>query len=93
VELGTAGRGPIAWIFEYSTDATSLTVRHVHGVTALSFSGPITTGAVRSAQTETLAANRTAITSTITGLSVPNGATFYIQLARFRCLQFRRRLA
>jgi len=44
--LGTAGRGSDRLDFEYSTDATSLTVGTYTGVTALSFSGPITTGAV-----------------------------------------------
>lgn len=76
--LGTLGRVD-RLDFEYSTDATSLTTGTWTAVDALDFTAPITAGAT-GALDGNAAANRTAgITSTITGLNVLNGATFYIR--------------
>src|SRR5204862_3072057 len=48
------------------------------GVTALNFNPPVTAGTA-GALDGNAAANRTAISSTITGLSIPNGASFFIR--------------
>jgi predicted extracellular nuclease len=68
--------------FQYSSDATSLTTGTWTDVNNLDFSGPVSTGTVGPLDGNA-AANRTAISFTITGLSIPNGATFY-----FRWLSF-----
>ena len=64
--------------FQYSTDATSLTTGTWTSVTALNFIAPVTTGTVGPLDGNA-AANRTFITSTISGLSIPNGASFWIR--------------
>ncbi|MCX6319275.1 MAG: nuclease [Bacteroidetes bacterium] len=74
--LGTAGRQDSIG-FEYSTTATSLTTGTWTTVTALTFSTPTT--ATTGAKDGNAAANRTARNHTITGLNIPNGATFYIR--------------
>jgi DNA/RNA endonuclease G (NUC1) len=74
--LGTAARTDQI-NFEYSTNATDLSTGTFTGVAALNFVTPdtVTTGA----KNGNAAADRTAISSTITGLSIPNGASFFIR--------------
>lgn len=68
--------------FQYSTDATSLTTGTWTDVDALDFIAPVTSGS--NPLDGNAAANRTAgINSTITSLSVANGATFYIRYFDF----------
>ena len=65
--------------FEYSTNATTLSTGTWTAVNALDFVAP-NTGPTVGALDGNLAANRTAgITSTITGLTIANGATFYFR--------------
>ncbi|HJW30090.1 MAG TPA: Calx-beta domain-containing protein, partial [Saprospiraceae bacterium] len=68
--------------FQYSINATSLTTGIWTDVNNLDFSGPVSAGTV-GALDGNAAANRTAISFTITGLSIPNGATFYIRWLSF----------
>jgi uncharacterized protein len=63
--------------FEYSTDSTSLTTGTWTSVSALNFVTPNTT--TTGAKDGNAAGNRTALASTITGLSIANGATFWIR--------------
>ncbi len=74
--LGTAGRTDQI-NFEYSTNATSLVTGTWTGVAALNFVTPFTTTA--GARDGNAAANRTALSSTISALSIANGATFWIR--------------
>lgn len=76
--LGTADRGPDRLDFQYSTDATSLTTGTWTDANALDFSGPVTTGAI-GARDGNAAANRTPVSSTITGLSIANGGMVFIR--------------
>ena len=64
--------------FQYSVNATDLSTGTYLDANALDFNPPITTGTA-GALDGNAAANRTAISSTITGLSIPNGATFFIR--------------
>ncbi len=77
--LGATGRADRI-DFQYSTTATSVASPAVNwiDVDSLDFSSPMTTGAlgVRDGNAE---ANRTNVMSTITGLSIPPGATFFIR--------------
>lgn len=76
--LGTVGRVD-RLDFQYSTDASSLTTGTWTDFDALDFTAPTTTGGT-GALDGNAAANRTAaITSTITALSIANGATFYVR--------------
>jgi uncharacterized delta-60 repeat protein/uncharacterized repeat protein (TIGR01451 family) len=77
--LGATGR-TIAerWDFQYSTNATSLSTGTYTDFDALDFTPPVTAGTV-GALDGNAAANRKVINSTITGLSIPNGATFWIR--------------
>jgi predicted extracellular nuclease len=75
--LGALGRADRI-DFQYSLNATSLTTGTWVDADALDFSSPVTTGSV-GALDGNAAANRTAISSTIGGLSIPAGATFYIR--------------
>lgn len=64
--------------FQYSTDATSLATGTWTDVNALDFSSPnmpSTTGPLDG----NAAQNRSSISSTITGLGIPNGTTFWIR--------------
>ena len=70
---GQTGRGADQLIFQYSTDATALNTGTWTGVATLSFSSP--NDATAGALDGNAAANRTAISGTITGLSIPGGAT------------------
>jgi uncharacterized repeat protein (TIGR01451 family) len=65
--------------FQYSLNATDLSTGTYLDANALDFNPPVTTGTA-GALDGNAAANRTAISSTITGLSIPNGATFFIRL-------------
>ncbi|HEX5702834.1 MAG TPA: Calx-beta domain-containing protein [Pyrinomonadaceae bacterium] len=78
--LGTASRTD-QLDFQYSTNATSLTTGTWTDVNALDFTTPNTTTA--GAKDGNNAANRTAITNTITGLSIAPGATFWIRWTDF----------
>jgi uncharacterized repeat protein (TIGR01451 family) len=76
--LGTASRVvPDRLDFQYSTNATSLTTGTWTDVDALDFSAPNNTGT--GAKDGNDPANRTAINSTISGLSIAPGATFWIR--------------
>ncbi len=75
--LGATGRTD-RLDFQYSTNATSLTTGSWTDVDNLDFNAPNSTGTV-GALDGNLAANRTAISFTITGLSIANGATFWIR--------------
>lgn len=80
--LGATGRTD-RLDFQYSTDATSLTVGTYTDVDALDFTAPITT-APTGALNGNAAANRTAgITSMVTPVTIANGATFYIRWLDF----------
>jgi hypothetical protein len=74
--LGTAGRTDQI-NFEYSTNATDLTTGSWTAVPALSFVTPdtVTVGA----KNGNAAGERTALSATIAGLSILNGATFWIR--------------
>ncbi|MBS4063226.1 MAG: SprB repeat-containing protein, partial [Chitinophagaceae bacterium] len=76
--IGDNGRTiPDRLDFVYSTDATSLTTGTWIDADALDFIAPITTGTV-GALNGNLAANRSLVGGTITGLNIPNGATVWI---------------
>src|ERR1043166_8062965 len=64
--------------FQYSVNATDLSTGTYLDANALDFNPPITTGTA-GALDGNAAANRPAISSTITGLSIRNGATFFIR--------------
>lgn len=68
--------------FQYSTDATSLTTGTWTDVNALDFSSPFTAGPV-GARDGNLAANRLLVSAVVTGLNIPNGATFYVRWTDF----------
>lgn len=68
--------------FQFSTDATSLTTGTYLDINALDFSSPNTT-ATAGALDGNAALNRTGISSTISGLSIANGATFFIRWTDF----------
>lgn len=69
--------------FQYSLDATSLATGTWVDVDAADFTSPIGTGGTVGALNGNLAANRTAITSTIGPISIPAGATFWIRWVDF----------
>jgi len=75
--LGTADR-PDQLDFQYSLNATSLVTGTWVDANALDFITP-NTAAPTGAKDGNAAANRTALSSTISGLSIPNGATFWIR--------------
>src|SRR3954468_14247004 len=74
--LGTAGRTD-QMNFEYSLNATDLVTGTWTNVAALNFVTPDTVTA--GAKNGNAAADRTALSSTITSLSIANGATFWIR--------------
>ena len=80
--LGTADRGPDLLNFQLSTDATSLTTGTWNDIDALDFSSPSTSAPVGLRDGNDVT-NRTTITFTITGLSIANGAVFYIRWTDF----------
>jgi uncharacterized protein len=65
--------------FQYSLNATSLTTGTWTDVNALDFVNPIKTAGAATALDGNAAANRTAISGSITGLSIAPGATFWIR--------------
>jgi hypothetical protein len=79
--LGATGRAD-RLDFQLSTDATSLTTGTWTDYDALDFSSPTTSGTV-GALNGNASANRTAISYTISGLNIPNGATFWIRWLDF----------
>lgn len=74
--LGSTGRTD-QMNFEYSTNATDLVTGTWTGVSALNFVTP-DTGTIGAKDGNT-AADRTAKSSTISGLNIPSGATFWIR--------------
>ena len=74
--LGTAARTDRI-DFQYSLNATDLTTGTYIDVDALDFTAPTTV--TIGAKDGNAAANRTSINSTITGLTIPNGSTFFIR--------------
>jgi predicted extracellular nuclease len=74
--LGTAGRTD-QMNFEYSLNATDLVTGTWTNVAALNFVTPDT--ATTGAKNGNAAADRTALSATITGLNIPNGAMFWIR--------------
>ncbi len=64
--------------FSYSLNATSLTSGTYTADATLNFTAPTTSGTV-GAIDGNATANKTSITSTITGLNIPNGSTFWIK--------------
>ena len=68
--------------FQISTDVTSLASGTYTDVNALDFSSPNTTAAAGALDGNAIG-NRTPISSTITGLSIANGATFFIRWTDF----------
>jgi predicted extracellular nuclease len=73
--LGTAARTDQI-NFEISTNATDLSTGTYTGVAALNFVTPDT--ATTGAKNGNAAADRTALSTTISSLSIPNGASFFI---------------
>jgi uncharacterized protein len=84
--LGTSNRIALPTVekidFQISTDATSLTTGTYTDVNSLDFTSPIAVGTV-GLLNGNLAANRTAINTTITGLNIADGATFFIRWTDF----------
>ncbi|MFY9608860.1 MAG: ExeM/NucH family extracellular endonuclease [Blastocatellia bacterium] len=68
--------------FQISTDATTLATGTWTDANTLDFTAPVTTGAI-GALNGNVAPNRTAVSSTISGLSISNGATFFIRWTDF----------
>ncbi|MEI8082124.1 MAG: ExeM/NucH family extracellular endonuclease [Actinomycetes bacterium] len=64
---------------QYSTDATSLTTGTWTDVNTLDCINKIKTAAAAGALDGNLAANRTSVSDSITGLSITNGTTFWIR--------------
>jgi endonuclease I len=79
--LGTASRAD-RLDFSYSTNATSLTTGTYTAETTLNFIAPTTSGAL-GAIDGNATANKTTISSTITGLSIAPGTTFWIKWSDF----------
>ncbi|MBU3713878.1 MAG: T9SS type A sorting domain-containing protein [Ferruginibacter sp.] len=75
--LGATGRAD-RLDFQYSTDASSLSTGTWTDFNALDFTAPITSGSTGALDGNS-SANRTAISSIITGLSIANGSTFWIR--------------
>ena len=79
--LGATGRTD-RLDFQYSIDASSLTNGTWIDIDELDFNGPISTGTV-GALDGNAAANRANLNHTITGLNIPEGATFWIRWLDF----------
>jgi predicted extracellular nuclease len=65
--------------FQISTNATDLSTGTYTDVNALDFTNPVKTAAAAGALDGNNAANRIAISSTISGLSIPDGASFFVR--------------
>lgn len=79
--LGATGRVD-RMDFQYSTNATSLTTGTWTDVNSLDFTAPITSGTVGALDGNN-PTNQTAVSFTITGLSIANGTTFWIRWTDF----------
>ncbi|MDP3071867.1 MAG: hypothetical protein Q8N18_16365 [Opitutaceae bacterium] len=79
--LGATGRED-RLEFSYSTNATSLTSGSWIDDASLNFIAPVTAGTVGLLDGN-LSANRTAISGTITGLSISNGSEFWLRWSDF----------
>ncbi len=75
----TAGRLPDRLEFQYSIDATSLSTGTWTDADGLDFASPVTTGAAAAALDGNAAANRASLAASISGLSIPSGASFWIR--------------
>lgn len=80
--LGAINRAADRLDFQYSTNATSLGTGTWTDFDALDFNSPITTGTAGPLDGNA-AANRQALSATITGLSIPSGASFWLRWADF----------
>ena len=78
-----AGQGADRLDFQYSTNATSLTNGTWTDVNGLDFNSPVTTGTVGAHERQRAAEPHGQSSSTITGLSIPNGATYRIRWTDF----------
>jgi predicted extracellular nuclease len=76
----TTGRAADRLDFQISTDATSLTTGTWSDYDNLDFSSPVVTGTV-GALNGNVSPNRTLVSFTVPGLSIPDGATFWIRWA------------
>lgn len=76
--LGTANRGPDTLNFQLSANAASLNTGDWTNIDALDFTSPVTTAPL-GLKDGNDAANLTVISFTVTGLTIANGATFYIR--------------
>jgi uncharacterized protein len=80
--LGTSGRGADRLDFQYSMDATSLTTGAWTDADTLDFSGPVTVGIVGQLDGNAVG-NRSAVSSTIQNLAIPDGASLWIRWTDF----------
>ncbi|MBI5946067.1 MAG: ExeM/NucH family extracellular endonuclease [Chloroflexi bacterium] len=81
---GVANRGAADRLdFQLSTDATSLTTGTWVNYDSLDFNSPNLAAAAAGALNGNSAENQASISFTITGVSIPNGATFWIRWADF----------
>ncbi len=76
--LGAPNRGPDRLDFQFSTDAISLSTGTWTDYDALDFASPITTGAA-GALDGNAASSRSTLNSAIPGLSIPDGASFWLR--------------
>ncbi len=76
----TSGRAADRLDFQLSTNATSITTGTWTDYNSLDFSSPVVAGTV-GALNGNVAPNRTAISFTVTGISIANGASFWIRWA------------
>ena len=76
----TTGRAADRLDFQLSTNATSLTTGAWTDYNALDFTSPVLAGTV-GALNGNVSPNRTAVSFAITGLSIPNGGSFWIRWA------------
>lgn len=80
--LGATGRGADRLDFEYSINASSLNSGTWIAVNELDFNSPVTSGTVGLLNGNTNG-NFSSLSYEITGLDIPNGATFYIRWLDF----------
>jgi uncharacterized protein len=80
--LGASVRGADRLDFQYSIDAASLTTGVWTDADALDFSSPVTVGTVGQLDGNA-AGNRSAVSSTIQNLSIPDGASLWIRWTDF----------
>ena len=76
-----AGRVADRLDFQWSADAASINSGTWTDIDSLDFSSPVVTGLAVGALDGNAAANRTALAGSITGLTIPNGASFWIRWA------------